>query len=70
MVRPNNDALADAYVELESDICDMLRAADLACQFAFDESDEIDELVFFTARECQRRAKELKEKYYHLWPDC
>ena len=56
-------------MDLESDICDVLRAAELACQLAFDEGDKIDELLFFSMRQCQQHAAALKEKYYNLWPE-
>jgi hypothetical protein len=56
-----------AFRDLESDICDVFLAADLACQLAFEEGDKIDELVFFSARQCRQLAAALKEKYYNLY---
>ena len=57
------DAPSDrsAFMSLEPDICGVLRAADLVCQLAFDESDGIDELLFFSMRQCQQHAPALKE---------
>jgi hypothetical protein len=59
----------NAFMDLESGICDVLRAADLACQLAFDEGDGIDELLFSSMRQCRQHAAALKEKYYNLWPE-
>jgi hypothetical protein len=56
-------AAGGVFMDLESDICDMVRAADLACQLAFEENDA-DELLVFSVRQCQRFAEALKEKYY------
>jgi len=56
-------AAGGVFMDLESDICDMVRAADLACQLAFEEADA-DELLVFSVRQCQRFAEALREKYY------
>jgi hypothetical protein len=64
-----NGKICSAFMDLEPDICDVLRAADLACQLALDEGDKIDDLVFFCIRHCQQLAADLKEKYYGLWPE-
>jgi hypothetical protein len=60
-------AVRSAFMDLEPDICDLLRAAKLVCQLGFDEIDKIDDLLFFSMRQCQERAEALKEKYYGLW---
>jgi hypothetical protein len=55
---------SEAFKELEFDICDLARAADLASLMAFDEDSE---LTFFAVRQLQSMATSLKEKYYQLW---
>ena len=54
------------FKDLESDICDVLRAAELACQLAFDEGDKIDELLFFSMRQCQTTCRGVEGKILQL----
>lgn len=59
-------ARADAFGDLESEIRDLVRATaivvDLACDLKHDESNAAD-LTFYAARQAQRAAEELKEKW-------
>jgi len=60
---------AAAFRELESDVCDLLRAADLA--LVAKEADDVGEsgggLTLFTIQQFAKMAEDLKKKYYELW---
>jgi hypothetical protein len=56
-----------AFMDLEADICDLLYAAKLARELAMDQGKEIDDLLYFSIRQCESHAEALKGKYYGLW---
>jgi hypothetical protein len=58
--------LISAYLALEPDICDMVRAAEIAS--LAEEHNE--ELVTFAIEQCLKTAEELKAKYYELYKGC
>ena len=58
-------ALAAGYMELEPDICDLVRAAEIAAMM-FDKKPE---LTNFMVDQFLRMANELQQKYYALLPD-
>lgn len=60
---------AHAFYDLESEICDLVRATTIVVDVAFDlkhDEDAVADLTFYAAQQAQRAAKELKEKWYAL----
>jgi hypothetical protein len=58
--------LARAYRELEPEICDVVRAAELA---SLAEDQEDSGLLTFAIEQFLRLAEELKQRYYDEWKD-
>jgi hypothetical protein len=69
-MRPtNHERFRSAYMDLEFEIRDLVRAAVITTDLLADkELDDEEELIFFSARQSRRLAEELKQKYYALWP--
>jgi hypothetical protein len=62
--------LADSFRELESDICDLVRAAQLADLLVAeleDGSPTMQELRLFATSQCEKAAIALKRRYYEQW---
>jgi hypothetical protein len=57
-----------AFMDLEPDLRDLVRAAKLAFQLVCDERG-IDELLYFSIQQCRERAVALEKEYDRLWDE-